>query len=125
VFRVHSKAIRTVLRWQIVGTVLAAALGALLLGPNGAIALALGGGIGIVAAVAFDFAAGRGRNSVAMDANTIVFRALRAEAVKIGVMILLLWLVFAIYKDVAKVPLIAAFIASMLVLSMAFFVRDE
>ena len=124
-FRVHSKAIRTVLRWQIVGTVLAAALGALLLGPNGAIALALGGGIGIVAAVAFDFAAGRGRNSVAMDANTIVFRALRAEAVKIGVMILLLWLVFAIYKDVAKVPLIAAFIASMLVLSMAFFVRDE
>jgi F0F1-type ATP synthase assembly protein I len=123
VLRVQSKAIRTVLRWQVAGTLLATTLGAFTLGFHGAVSLALGGGIGVVAALAFDFTASRGRK--VQDAGTVVFHALRAEMVKIGVMVLLLWLVLALYDKAVKLPLIAAFIASMLALSMAFFVRED
>lgn len=124
-FRIESKAIRTVLRWQIVGTAIVTLLGALTLGLRGAISVALGGAIGIAAALAFDFAARRGRKTGMVDATRVVFNALRAEAIKISVMVLLVWLVFVVYKDVAKLPFIGAFIASMLVLSMAFFASDE
>lgn len=112
------------MRWQIAAILIAAMLGALTVGFHGALSTALGGGIGVVAALVFDYAASRGKNA-AVDATGIVFKALRAEGAKIGVMIGLLWLVFAIYKDVAKLPFIAAFIVSALMLSMAFFVRDE
>jgi F0F1-type ATP synthase assembly protein I len=124
VYRIHSKAIRTVLRWQLAGTALAAVIGAWTMGLHGAMSLALGGGIGVVAGLAFDFTAARGRKN-AMHASDVVFRALRAEGVKIGVMLLLAVLVLVLYKDVVKLPFIAAFIASMLALSMAFFANDE
>jgi F0F1-type ATP synthase assembly protein I len=124
VYRVHSKAIRKVLGWQVAGTLVAAAIGAWTLGFHGAMSLALGGGIGVVAGLVFDFVAARGRTT-AMHAGDVVFKALRAELAKIGVMLLLAVLVLVFYKDVAKLPFIAAFIVSMLALSMAFFAGDE
>lgn len=122
--RIQSKAIRTILRWQIIGTVIAAAGGAAAFGFDCAMSIALGGGIGIVAALAFDFASGR-RDRNSLDASAVVFRALRAEAVKIGVMLVSVLAVLFIYKEVMKLPFIAAFIVSMLSLSAAFFVREE
>jgi ATP synthase protein I len=49
---------------------------------------------------------------------------LRAEAAKIGLAVILLWLVLAVYKDVVLIVFIGSFILSLLVFSMAFFVRD-
>lgn len=110
--------------WQLVGTAFAAILGAMTLGFHGAMSLALGGGVGVVAALAFDFAAARGQG-VATDPGAAVYRALRAEAIKIGVMVALCWLVLAVYKDVAKVWFISAFMVSTLALSAAFLVREN
>jgi ATP synthase protein I len=51
--------------------------------------------------------------------------ALRAEAAKIMVAVLLLWLVFATYKQVVAVGFIGSFAVSILLFGMAFFVREE
>jgi hypothetical protein len=58
------------------------------------------------------------------SADRAVVTALRAEAIKIGLAVLLLWLVLALYKDVVLIVFIGSFIFSILVFSMAFFVRD-
>jgi hypothetical protein len=50
--------------------------------------------------------------------------ALRAEAVKIGLALVLLWLVLANYPQVAVGILLGTFVVTMLIFSMAFFVRE-
>jgi hypothetical protein len=50
--------------------------------------------------------------------------ALRAEAVKIGLAVLLLWLVLVNYADAVVGALIATFVVTLLIFAMAFFVRD-
>ena len=50
--------------------------------------------------------------------------ALRAEAVKLGLALALLWLVLASYRDAVVGALIASFILTLLIFAMAFFVRD-
>ena len=50
--------------------------------------------------------------------------ALRAEAVKLGMALLLLWLVLTNYAQVVVGALIASFIVTLVIFAMAFFVRD-
>jgi ATP synthase protein I len=50
---------------------------------------------------------------------------LRAEGVKIGVMVLLLWLVFATYRDLVALALLGSFAVTLVIFSMAFFVREQ
>jgi ATP synthase protein I len=50
--------------------------------------------------------------------------ALRAEAVKLALALLLLWLVLANYNDAVVGALIASFVVTLLIFGMAFFVRD-
>ncbi len=50
--------------------------------------------------------------------------ALTAEAVKLGLAVLLLWLVLANYGEAVIAALIGSFVATMLVFAMAFFVRE-
>jgi len=49
---------------------------------------------------------------------------LRAEAVKLGIAVLLLWLVLANYAEVVVGVFVGAFIVTMLIFAMAFFVRE-
>ena len=58
------------------------------------------------------------------SAGAVVMGALRAEAVKIGLAVLLLWLVLLNYGDAVVGALIAAFVVTLLIFAMAFFVRD-
>jgi hypothetical protein len=53
-----------------------------------------------------------------------VLGALRAETVKIGLAVLLLWLVLANYSQAVVGALIATFIVTLLIFALAFFVRD-
>jgi len=58
------------------------------------------------------------------SAGGVVMGALRAEAVKIGLAVLLLWLVLVNYADAVVGALIATFVVTLLIFAMAFFVRD-
>lgn len=103
-------------------TLLATLLSAWLAGFHGAVSAALGGTIGIIAGLAFVGLAARNRSKSAGEA---LYAALRAEAVKVVLMILLLWLVLATYRDVVAIGLIGSFIATVLIFAMAVAVHDK
>ncbi len=60
----------------------------------------------------------------AKSAGGVLAGALRAEAVKIGLALVLLWLVLANYPQAAVGVFLATFVVTMLIFSMAFFVRE-
>lgn len=119
--RVLGKPIRTVLVWQLVATALLALAAAWLAGKHGAISAAAGGTVSIVAGLASALVASL---SKAKSAGGILVGALRAEAVKLGAALLLLWLVLTNYGEAAVGVLLGAFVVTMLIFSMAFFVRE-
>jgi ATP synthase protein I len=119
--RIQSKPVRTVLIWQVVVTVFLAVIAGLLAGTHGAASAALGGSVSVAASLAFAMVM---QSSNMQSADGTIVAALRAEAIKIGLAVILLWLVLALYKDVVLIVFIGSFIFSILVFSMAFFVRD-
>ncbi len=102
-------------------TVLLAVIAGLLAGIHGAASAALGGSVSVVAGLAFAMVM---QSSNMQSADGTIVAALRAEAIKIGLAVILLWLVLALYKDVVLIVFIGSFIFSILVFSMAFFVCD-
>jgi ATP synthase protein I len=115
------KPIVTVLRWQIAATAVMALAGAMMSGEHGAASAAAGGAISIVAGLASALVASLGKGK---SAGAILLSALHAEAIKLGSAVLLLWLVLANYQEAAVGALLATFIVTMLIFSMAFFVRE-
>ena len=116
-----SKPICTVLVWQVVATAMMTLVGAALLGTHAALSAAAGGLISVIAGLAAAFIASR---AGAKSAGGVVLGALRAEGVKIGSAVLLLWLALANYAEAVVVVLIGAFVVTMLIFAMAFFVRE-
>lgn len=108
--------------WQFVAIVLSAIGFWLLLGAHAAVSALLGGLVGLVAGLGFVLVA-QTSNS-ATNAGATLRVALRAESVKVGASVLLLWLVFVIYKDVVAVVFIGTFSLAILIFSLAIFVRD-
>jgi ATP synthase protein I len=121
ILRHLSKPIRAVLRWQIVVTALMALVAGFAWGAHGAGSAVAGGLVSIMAGLASAFVASRSTRS----AGGILAGALRAEAVKIGLAVVLLWLVLTNYADAQVGVFITTFVATMLVFGMAFFVREH
>jgi len=113
--------IRTVLLWQLLVTAALGAAAAMLSGTSAALSAAAGGGVSIIAGLAAAFVASL---SDAKSAGRVLAGALRAEAVKLGLALVLLWLVLANYEQAVVAALLGAFVATMLIFSMAFFVRE-
>ena len=113
--------IRTVLRWQVVATAAFALAGGILAGVEGALSAALGGAISICAGGASAVVASLGK---ARSAGEVLIGALLAEAVKVGLIVLLLWLVLATYDSVVMGAFFGSFFATVLIFGMAFFVRE-
>ena len=120
--RILSKPIRTVLRWQIVATAVLTAVAAVAAGLDGALSAALGGLISIGAGLV---SAAVAALSKAESAGGVLLGALRAEGVKIGLMVILLWLVLATYRDVVALALVGSFALTALIFTMAFIVREH
>jgi ATP synthase protein I len=118
----RSQAIRTVLRWQAVVTLALAAISAVAAGRHGALSAALGGLVSIAAGFGFAAVASFSRKD---SAGLAMLAALRAEAVKIMLIVLLLWAVLSIYKNVVIVAFIGTFIVATIVFATALFVRDN
>lgn len=113
--------IRTVLLWQLGATAAMTLAAAVLAGRESALSAAAGGAVSIVAGLASALVASL---SNAKSAGGVLAGALRAEAVKLGLALLLLWLVLANYPEAAVAALLGAFVVTMLIFSMAFFVRE-
>ena len=121
ILRRLSKPIRTVVQWQLAATAAISLVAAALAGIHGASSAAAGGAISIIAGLSAALVASR---SDAKSAGRVLVGALRAEAVKVGLAVLLLWLVLANYEKVVVAAFIAAFAVTMVIFSMAFFVRE-
>lgn len=120
--RYLSKPIRTVLRWQIVATIVLTVVAAVAAGLDGALSAALGGLISIGAGLVSATVAALGK---AESAGGVLLGALRAEGIKIGLMVILLWLVLATYRDVVALALVGSFALTALIFTMAFVVREH
>lgn len=116
------KPILTVLKWQVAATAALALVAAVIGGGHGAVSATAGGAVSIVACLASSLVASLGKGR---SAGGALVGALRAEAVKIGSALLLLWLVLANYEEAAVAALLGTFAVTMLIFSMAFFVREH
>ena len=121
VLRHLGKPVVTVLRWQVAATVALALVAALIAGTHGALSALVGGLISVTAGLTSALVASMGSGK---SAGGMVLGALRAEAVKIGLAVLLLWLVLVNYGEAVVGALIATFVVTLLIFAMAFFVRD-
>ena len=110
------------MRWQLIVTVAMMATLGLLWGIHGAASALLGGAISMASAAVFSAITSRYRGSTA---SGVLITALKAEAVKIIVMIILLWLVMTLYDDVVAIGFIGTFALTVLVFGMALFVKDD
>lgn len=117
--------IRTVIQWQLIVTAVLSVVAGALAGKHGAVSAALGGLVNIVAGVVYGVllwvstAGGRSRG-----AQTALFAMFRAEAGKVLAIIALLWIVLTTYRGLVPVAFFSAFVLTVIVFSMAFFVRD-
>ena len=81
----------------------------------------VGGLVGICAGLAFSVVVSL--SNTESLAGTLA-AAFRAEAVKVTIAVVLLWLVFAVYKQVVAIAFVGSFAVSILLFGMAFFVRE-
>ena len=101
----HVRPIRIVLRWQLIAT-LVLALASLPWGADGAISALLGGGINVVAGWVFGWRISIG---AARTAGETLGTMLRAEGIKVLLIVVQLWLVLSLYRDIVFAPFFAAF----------------
>ena len=119
---IRNKPVRIVMRWQLIVTVaMMVALG-LLRGFHGAASALLGGLVSIVSAGAFSAIISGYQGSTA---SGVLITALKAEAVKIVVIVTLLWLVLTLYKDVVAAGFIGTFALTVVIFGLALFVTDD
>jgi ATP synthase protein I len=117
-----STSIRKVILWQLAATVLLAIAAAAIAGAHAALSAALGGLISIVSGLAFSRLT-KSRNG--LSASGILVVALKAELVRLALMIALVLLVLLVYRDVVVVGLISSFLVTVVIFTMAFFVREN
>ena len=120
--RALSKPIRTVLRWQLIATLALTLAAAAVAGVHGALSAVLGGAVSVCAGLVSGVVASAGK---AESAGGVLVGALRAEGIKIGIIVILLWLVLATYRDVVTLAFLGTFMLTALVFSVAFVVRDR
>ena len=113
--------LRRVAGWQIIATGIIAAAGSLGWGWHGALSGLLGGITNLSAGAAYAVVVGLANPSSA--AGTLV-TAFRAEAIKIVLIVVQLWLVLTMYPDVVHAVFFAAFVVTVLVTQAAILIRD-
>jgi ATP synthase protein I len=119
---VEGKPLRTVLRWQLYTSAASMLIAAIWIGPHGAMSALLGGLINVAAGTVFGWVATHSRKRTAAEA---MLALVRAEAVKVVLIVAQLWIVLVNYKQLVMAPFFGTFILTVIFFSMAFFVRDR
>ena len=113
---------RTVLAWQVIAIAILSLLAAIPWGKDGALSAALGGSVNAAAGWVYGWMVTRRKARTAGEALRTLFRA---EAVKVTVIVLLLWLVLTGYKAVVPAAFFGSFVATVLIFAAAIAVRDK
>src|SRR5215831_9714848 len=103
---------RTVVAWQVIAIAVLALLAAIPWGKDGALSAALGGSVNVAAGLAYGWMVSRRKAGTAGEALRTLFRA---EAVKITVIVLLLWLALAKYRPIVYAAFFGAFVVTVLI----------
>jgi ATP synthase protein I len=107
--------------WQLLAIAAVAGAGGWWAGWHGALSAFLGGIVNICAGVVFALLVRLGRpRTAAATVRTMI----RAEAAKIAVIVLQLWLVLKSYPEIVHATFIAAFVLTVLVSQAAILIRD-
>ncbi|HEX8009704.1 MAG TPA: ATP synthase subunit I [Casimicrobiaceae bacterium] len=107
--------------WQVLASVAVAIPAGWLAGWHGVVSSLLGGLVNVAAGVVFALLARLGRPTTAA---ATVHAMIRAEAAKIALIVLQLWLVLASYREVVHGAFLAAFVVTVLVSQAAILIRD-
>jgi len=107
--------------WQLCATVALAAIAGWWAGIHGALSALLGGLVNLTAGIVYGVVVAIGRVGTPGDT---VRTMIRAEAAKITLIVLQLWLVLTTYRDVVPAALFAAFVVTVLVWTAAIVIRD-
>jgi len=121
VFKPLMKPIRTVLRWQLIVTVVLSLLALILWGAHGAVSAALGGRVNLVAGGVYGW---RVSQSEARTAGEALRTMMKAEGMKIVLIIAGLWLVLATYREIVHAAFFVAFVITVGIFAAAIAVRD-
>ena len=113
--------IRRVAGWQAVATLAIAIVAGVWAGFHGALSAVLGGVVNIAAGVVFAVLIALNPSATA---EGTVRTMLRAEAGKITVIVLQLWVVLTNYRDVVHAAFFSAFVVTVLVAQAAILVQD-
>jgi ATP synthase protein I len=113
--------LRRVAGWQLIATGIIAGAGALGWGWHGALSGLLGGITNVAAGAAYAGVVGLANPA---SAGGTLLTAFRAEAIKIVLIVLQLWLVLTMYADVVHAVFFAAFVVTVLVTQAAILIRD-
>jgi ATP synthase protein I len=92
------------------------------MGRDGALSALFGGLINITAGAVFGWVATHSRKRTAGEALVAL---MRAEAGKVALIVIQLWLVLVHYKQLVLAPFFGTFILTVIFFSMAFFVRER
>jgi ATP synthase protein I len=114
--------LRTVLKWQVYVTAGLALAAGFIWGLDGVVSTLLGGLVNFTAGATYGWMVSRGRGAAAGDALRTM---IRAEGVKILLIVVQLWLVLSLYKDLVVPGFLFAFVATVLAFAAAFAVRDD
>jgi ATP synthase protein I len=112
---------RAGIAWQLVVTAISAAVAGLIGGMHAATSAALGGAVIIVAYIAYACTVSL---SAPRTAGATIQTLFRAEAVKVALIVLGLWLVFTGYREVVALPLVCTLIVTVLLWPVALLYRD-
>ena len=115
-----SAPVRATLRWQAGATLGVAVVAGIWVGVAGAVSAVLGGLVTIIAGIAFAVVVSI-KNSPSAEATLVTM--FLAEGAKIAAIILLLWVVITVYKDLVAAAFFSAFVITVLLNRMAFWVR--
>ena len=112
---------RAALAWQLGATAVSALVAGMAGGTHAAVSAALGGAVVIVANIAYACTVSL---SAPRSAGETIRTLLRAEAVKVAVIVLELGLVFSGYGALVALPLIVTLILTVLLWPVALLYRD-
>lgn len=112
---------RIVLRWQLTAIAVLTLAAAIPWGMDGALSAALGGAVNLVAGGVYGWRVSQGEARTAGDALATMFRA---WGIKVLLIVVQLWLVLSLYRDIVHAAFFAAFVITVGVFAAAVAVRD-
>jgi ATP synthase protein I len=122
---IEGKPIATVLKWQLYAIAASTLIAGLWLGSHGAASALAGGLVNVVAGAVYGLVAARSSSKTNRSVGDALIAVMRAEAVKIALIVIQLWLVLVYYKQLMLGPFFGTFVLTVIFFSMAIFVRER